>query len=169
MGTFAAVANVTLAPFVAVCAVLVAAGIAKLRDPRATAGAARAIGLPGGGAVRLLGGVEVAAATAALVVGGAACLAVAALFGFLAFVALRLRRRAPATPCGCLGASAAPASLAHVGLNVVATILALIAVTQPAALSRIAAAPLAGAVFVVLALCCARLAVLAVELQEVSL
>jgi hypothetical protein len=149
---------------------LVVSGVAKLRNPVPTSRAARAIGLPAPpAAVRTLGLVEIAAGAIALVAGRGAALVVAALYLFLAGIALALRLRAPATPCGCLGAASAPASWTHVVLNVVGALCALTAVGSDSALARLADEPIAGIVLLVLALCTARLAVLAIDAQEAPL
>jgi hypothetical protein len=103
-------------------------GIAKLRDPRATQPAAAAIGVAS--AVPFIvafGVVELLVGIGGAVWGGAAAFAVAVMYVALAGVALRLVRRAPATPCSCLGATNAPATRAHVVLDLAAAVIALVA------------------------------------------
>jgi hypothetical protein len=95
-------------------------------------------------------------------VGGPAAVAVAVGYGSLAFVALRLARRAPSLPCGCLGGSATAASARHVALNTSAAAIALVAAFGRAPVAALADQPLAGIPFVVLVGCCAWLAALAV-------
>jgi hypothetical protein len=162
------VATLTIALFAAACVVLLAAGVSKLRDPRPTLHAALAIGLPASPArVRVFGIVEIVSALAGLFVGGA-CLAVAMVYAALTMVAYTLHRRAPSTPCGCLGAPSQPAGAGHVFLNALGALVAALAATQPAVMSRVVADPVPGLVLVALALCCARLAVLTLELSEVT-
>ena len=151
-------------PFLAACALLGWSGAAKLVRPRSTSTAAHAIGLPSStAAVRAFGAVELGAACAGAAVGHAAALLVACAYAGLAVLAVRLLRRAPATPCGCLGASDAPVSPAHVALNFAAVVLAVAAAFGDAPLAGITALPLAGVPFVVLVLCAARLAALTID------
>lgn len=125
------IAGATAGPFAAACVVLVAAGTTKLRKPQATGPAASALGLPDSPtAVRTLGTVEVITATAALAFGGPAAAAVALVYAALALAAWRLYVRAPGTACGCLGATDAPVTSTHVVVNVVASLLAAIAVAH---------------------------------------
>ncbi|HVJ99118.1 MAG TPA: MauE/DoxX family redox-associated membrane protein [Acidimicrobiia bacterium] len=167
-------ANLATGPFVAACVLLLVSGFGKVRNPGATEPALRAIGLPARpNAVRLLGVAELTVAIAGLCIGPAA-LVVAALYGALAIVAWRLYRSSPATPCGCLGATAAPVSVAHVVLNLVATVVALCSVSATSPLARLAEEPAAGIVLLTLSLLTARLAVLTADLsrdghQEASL
>ncbi|HYL51063.1 MAG TPA: MauE/DoxX family redox-associated membrane protein [Acidimicrobiia bacterium] len=152
-------------PFLAACALLAWSGGAKIVRPGSTSTAARAVGLPSStAAVRAFGAVELGAACAGAAVGHAAALLVACVYAGLALVAVRLLRRAPAAPCGCLGASAAPVSRAHVALNIAAVLLAVAASSGGAPLAGITALPLAGVPFVVLVLCAARLAALTIDM-----
>ncbi|GIU86678.1 MAG: hypothetical protein KatS3mg009_1193 [Acidimicrobiia bacterium] len=152
-------AAITTGPFLAACAVLGVAGAAKLRDPRPTVLAARAAGLPASAAaVRVLGAAELAVAAAGAALGGAAAAAVAAAYLALAAVAVRLVRRAPRTPCGCLGASAAPATWVHVAVDGAAAVFAAVAVAAPPPPAVVADQPLHGVPFLVLVACAARLA-----------
>src|SRR6185295_8309203 len=122
------IAGATAGPFAAACVVLVLAGAAKIRRPLSTRPAALALGLPAApGAVRALGAVELVAATAALVIGGAAAGAVAVVYGALAVAAGRLLVRSPGTACGCLGDSKAPVGVSHVVVNVAAMAVAALA------------------------------------------
>jgi len=151
-------------PFLAACALLAWSGGAKIVRPRSTSTAARAIGLPSSTvAVRAFGAVELGAACAGAAVGHAAALLVACVYAGLTVPAVRLLRRAPATPCGCLGASDAPVSRAHVALNIAAVLLAVAAAFGGAPLAGITSLPLAGVPFVVLVLCAARLAALTID------
>lgn len=102
-------------------AVLLLAGVAKLRWPGGTVAALADAGLPGSAAlVRLLGAAEVATALGILVLGGPVPAGVAALLylGFVVFV-LRQRRSAGGS-CGCFGEERTPVGGTHVAVNVVA-------------------------------------------------
>jgi hypothetical protein len=121
-------ANIAAGPFAAACLVLAFAGLAKIRRPSAARAAAAAAGLPAWPlAVRGLGVLELAAATAGITFGGAAAGAVAGLYLGLTVVAARLLARSPGTNCGCLGASDAPVSVGHVIVDSVAVVTALAA------------------------------------------
>ncbi len=136
-------------PLVSVlAAVLVMAGLGKLRAPAAAAAAMRAAGVPAGpGPARLAGGLEVAVGIAVLAAPSRpALLAMAALYGVLAGVAVRLLRAAvPAASCGCFGADGPPSGL-HAWFDAgAALVAAAIAVSPPPGIATQAArAPLAG-------------------------
>jgi hypothetical protein len=151
-------------PFLAACVLLAWSGATKLARPRPTRGAARALGLPSSAlAVRALGAIELGAAATGAAIGHAGALLVACVYGFLAVTAVRLVRRAPATPCGCLGSADAPASWIHVVVNLGAAVVAIVAAFSGSPLGRVAGLPLAGVPFVVLVLCAARLAALTID------
>ncbi|MBW3657078.1 MAG: DoxX family membrane protein [Actinobacteria bacterium] len=102
-------------------AVLLLAGVAKLRWPAGTVAALADARLPGNATVvRLLGATEVAAGLGILLVGGRLPAAVAALLyaGFTVFVVRQ--RRAAGGSCGCFGEERTPVSAAHVAVNVLA-------------------------------------------------
>jgi hypothetical protein len=123
-----AIADAAAGPFAVACALLVFSGASKLRRPVGTQPAAAALGLPAStSAVRTLGLVEISVAVAGLAIGGPAAAGVAVVFGALALVAWRLLARAPGTACGCLGASNAPVTGAHVVINVAAVAAAVLA------------------------------------------
>jgi hypothetical protein len=146
-------------PFLAACVLLGGAGVAKLVRPGSTSLAARALRLPASTrAVRALGVGELVVATAGAIFGGAAAIVVAAAYAALAGTALVLWRRAPDTPCGCLGASNEPATGAHVALNACAAIAAVVAAFAARPGAVIADQPLAGVPFVALVLLAAALA-----------
>jgi len=151
--------------FLAACVLLAWSGFAKLRRPGAAQIAARAVGLPATRrAARTFGAVELVVAASGAVFAGVGALLVALMFGALAVIAAQLRRRAPATPCGCLGASDAPASRAHVVLNMLAALVALaVFAAGGSPLAVLVDQPLAALPFVVLVLCAARLAALLIE------
>src|SRR5262249_54090873 len=146
-------------PFVAACVLLAWSGALKLARPDATRAAARAIGLPASAfAVRAFATAEILTAVVGVLFGGVAALVVAAQFVVLAAVASRLYRRAPSTPCGCLGGrSETPASRAHVAIDAIAAFVALIAAFGTTPLDTLSTQPLAGMPFVVLVCCAARL------------
>jgi uncharacterized membrane protein YphA (DoxX/SURF4 family) len=150
-------ASVT-APLVSVlAAVLVVAGLGKLRAPTAAADAMRAAGLYSGAVpARLVGAAELGVGGLVLVAPSRPSLgALAAVYALLAWFAARLvRGPEPVASCGCFGADAPPSRL-HAGFDVVAAAAAaLFALHPPAGLPELAArAPLAGAGLV--AGCCA--------------
>jgi len=150
-------ASVT-APLVSVlAAVLVVAGLGKLRAPAAAADAMRAAGLPSvSGGARLVGAAELGVGALALVAPSRLSLsAMAATYALRGWFAARLLRRPePVASCGCFGADAPPSRL-HAGFDAIAAAAAgLFAVHPPSGLPELAArAPLAGAGLV--AGCCA--------------
>jgi hypothetical protein len=97
--------------------------------------------------------------------GAGFALAVAAMYATLTFVSLRLLRRAPGTPCGCLGASDAPVSRAHVAVNLAATLVAAVAVQSSSPLRHLPDDAVAAIAFLVLVGCLAHLMSLLVEAQ----
>jgi hypothetical protein len=136
-------------PLVSVlAAVLMVAGVAKLRSPAAAAEALRAAGLPAGALPARLGG------TAEAVIGAVVLLApsppalalMAALYAVLGVFALRLLLAAePAASCGCFGADAPPSPL-HTAFDAgAAAVAAAAAFGPPPGLPELAArAPLPG-------------------------
>jgi uncharacterized membrane protein YphA (DoxX/SURF4 family) len=150
-------ASVT-APLVSVlAAVLVVAGIGKLRAPAAAADAMRAAGLYAGAVpARLVGCVEVGVGALALTAPSRPVLAaLAASYALLGWFAVRLLRRPqPVASCGCFGADAPPSRL-HAGFDAAAALAtALFALHPPPGLPELVGrAPLAGAGLV--AGCCA--------------
>ena len=151
-------------PFLAACAVLAIAGVAKVLHPMPAQVAARAAGLrvPRMGVV-VFGLIEVVVATTGAVLGGPSALGVAAAYLFLTFVAVRLLRRSPATPCACLGSSSAVVTRTHVVVDVVATGVAFGAAAGGSPWARLPGHWLAAAVFVVLVLTCVKLVTLVLE------
>jgi hypothetical protein len=141
-------ASVT-APLVSVlAAVLVMAGLAKLRAPNAAADAMRAAGLPAGVVpARLAGGLETLVGIAALLAPSRpALLVMAALYAVLAAVSVRLLRAAvPAASCGCFGGDDEPSRL-HAWFDGAAALIAAMAAIgpPPGILALAARAPLAG-------------------------
>jgi hypothetical protein len=151
-------------PYLAACALLGTAGIAKLRAPARAADAARALRLPGTfGSVRAVGAGECAIALAGAIFGGAFALLVGVTYIALALVAFALARRAPGVPCGCLGTSDAPAGWGHVALNVAGAAASVAVAIGDRPWSVLRDQPLAGVPLVLLSACCASLAALSVD------
>src|SRR4051794_9150177 len=100
------VAGLAAGPFVAACSLLAIAGVAKIANPEPTRVAVAAAGghVPRAGVIGF-GVVEIGAGVAGVVLGGVAALVVAIVYLALTAFAWRLLRRAPATPCACLGGS----------------------------------------------------------------
>jgi hypothetical protein len=120
-------------PFFVVAALLGVAGLAKVRRPLPTAQAMRTAGLPGSlGLARALGVIEVVVALLALGFGGpSTALVVAAAYVAFASVSIRLVARGAAGGCGCFGDESAPVTNLHVGLDLVAAVLAGLAALWP--------------------------------------
>jgi Methylamine utilisation protein MauE len=157
------IAALATGPYLAAC-VLLAAGAGKLRHPASARAAARALGLPHSlPIVYALGGIELVAALAGVAFGGWAAGTVGALYALLGVAALRLWKGAPATPCGCLGRSDAPAGLGHVLVDAACASVALVVAFGARPVSVIAAQPHFGVPFVALVACAAWLAALAVS------
>jgi hypothetical protein len=158
------IAAVVAGPFVASCALLVIAGCRKVAQPRpaALAVAAAGVRVPRA-AVIAFGAIEVGAGVAGAIFGAAAALAVALCYLVLGGFALRLLRRAPATPCACLGSSTATVSRLHLLVNLGALAAALVAASGGSPVARLAHRPLASVVLVVLVACCVQLAALALD------
>lgn len=156
-------------PFLAACGLLVISGFSKVFRPAPAFAAVRAVGLPlpRPGIVGF-GLVEVGAGAAGAMFGGRVALAVAACYVLLTVFAIQLLRRAPATPCACLGSSSAVVTRTHVVIDVAAAGAALFAAfgeppLQQLAGEWVAGEWVAGAVFAVLVGCCVKLASLALE------
>lgn len=109
-------------PLLVAALLLMAAGVAKLSRPAPTGLALARLGLPGSDpVVRILGGIEVGAAIAAVALGGPAAAAVAALYlGFAIVTTAQVRqalRTGEAADCGCFGDTPAPVGMTHVALD----------------------------------------------------
>jgi hypothetical protein len=151
-------------PFVAACALLVASGADKLARPAGARVAVRAAGLPFAGAVvAAFGTGEIAAGTAGAIFGGHWALGVAACYVALTAFAFTLLRRAPSTPCACLGSSHAAVTPFHVVLDALAAGVAIVATWNGSPWAQFSGHWIVATVFVVLVACCARLASLALE------
>jgi uncharacterized membrane protein YphA (DoxX/SURF4 family) len=150
-------ASVTTPLVSVLAAVLVVAGLGKLRAPAAAAGAMRSAGLPAGALpARLVGAVELGVGVLALAAPArVSLLALAGIYALLGWFAARLLRRPEPVPsCGCFGTDAPPSRL-HAAFNVAAAAaIVLVALHPPPGLPEQAAhAPLAGVGLV--AGCCA--------------
>jgi hypothetical protein len=151
-------------PFVAACALLVVSGAGKLARPTPARAAVRAAGLSSAAfVVAAFGVVEVSTGVAGAVFGGPAALAVAACYLTLAVFAFRLLRRAPTTPCACLGSSRAPVTGMHVVLDGLAAAVAVVAASTGSPWEQFSGHWIAAITFTVLVACCVQLASLALE------
>ena len=142
-------------PVVVVSALLALAGGIKLAQPASIAGALRAMRLPSSlPLVRLLGVVELVIGIGAGITFSPPLLVLlaAVYLAFAAFVTAALAAHAPLQSCGCFGKSDTPPSGAHLGLNVAAAVVALVAaVTEtPSLASTLSDQPAAGVPFVLL-------------------
>jgi hypothetical protein len=158
------VARAVAGPFLAACALLAVAGVGKVAHPAPARVAARAAGVrvPSAGVVAF-GLFEAGAAVSGAIAGGRVALAVAAAYLLLTVFAIRLLVHAPTTPCACLGAAGAPVTRVHVGVDVVAMGAALAAASGGSPLAVLSRRWVAAGVFVVLVVCCVKLAALALE------
>jgi hypothetical protein len=116
-------------PFAIVALVLAVGGAFKVRDPAPTADMLGRLGLPRS---RLLargsGIIEIVVGLTAVVVGGRwSAAVVATLYLVFAAVTARLLHVAPSASCGCFGQLSSSASVVHVAANLVAAVVALVA------------------------------------------
>ncbi len=142
-------------PFALAAVLLVVAGAAKTVSPTATAGALRALGLPGRPLwVRIGGASEALLGAAALATGWVplVLLVGASYLGFAGFVVAARRAGVPVASCGCLGRVDTPPHAVHVVGNLLCAGAALGAALtgSPAIGSVLADQPMAGVPFVVL-------------------
>ncbi|HEY5013643.1 MAG TPA: MauE/DoxX family redox-associated membrane protein [Acidimicrobiia bacterium] len=162
--TDSALAAIAAGPFTVACSLLVVAGGRKLVQPAGARAAIAGAGLPlprwSAGAV---GAVELAAGGAGIAFGAGAAAAVALLYLALAGFAWRLLRRAPATPCACLGSSTATVSRTHVLIDLGAVIVALAAASGASPLAALGHRPMAAVLFVALVACCVQLVALTLD------
>jgi len=120
-------ASALTGPAVAAALLLVGAGVAKALRPTDTAKALTLAGLPvGPGGVRAGALAETAIGVWAVVAGGLLSYgAVAASYlGFAGYLTWLLRRGLPVASCGCFGTPDVPATRLHVGVDLVAAVLA---------------------------------------------
>lgn len=139
-------------PLFAAALLLGAAGVFKLTNPAPTRVALRSAGLPGTAlAARTVGVGEVLVTMYALAWGGRLGAGLVAL-AYLAFAGFSLRvigRTRGRATCGCFGASDAPLTNLHVGVDLAVAVVALVAVADPVpGIGRVAVAtPWAGVPF----------------------
>jgi hypothetical protein len=121
------------APLLVASALLVAAGLPKLRTPAPTTGALRSVGIRvPDAAVRAGGAAEAVLGTVAILTGAplAATLVATSYVGFSAFLVVALSRGGMVASCGCLGRPDTPPTRSHLLLTVaLATASAVAAVT----------------------------------------
>jgi uncharacterized protein YjeT (DUF2065 family) len=119
--------------FLATCALLIVAGILKLRAPESARATLQLIGLPVPlAAVRALGAAEVALGVfAAIRPSPLAAGLVAAAYGAFLLTTLRLLGVEGGADCGCFGGAGTVASPSHAVLNLVACAAAAVAVAFP--------------------------------------
>jgi hypothetical protein len=124
------VVDALFGPVAVACALLGLAGVAKVLRPVPTAGALRALRLPGPlNGVRLLGLVEVALGLAAVGTGSRVLVGLVGLayLCFAAFVVAATRAGTDIQSCGCFGTVDTPPSAVHVVVNLVLAAAALAA------------------------------------------
>lgn len=136
-------------PWLAACAVLGVAGVAKVRTPDPTVGALRRAGLPGSRTlVYAFGAAEVLLAGLAAATGAAPLAALVALLyvAFAGFVAVTLRRGGMVQTCGCFGSPDVPATAVHVAANALSAAAAVAAAAgSPGTVADLAREGAAGA------------------------
>jgi hypothetical protein len=128
------VSDLLAGPFLAFAGLLIVGGLLKVRHPHDTGRALRVSGLPvSNGVIRAAGLVEAAVATAAVLSGNRALVAMvgASYLGFAAFVTWALARQLPLSSCGCLGQADTPPSVGHVALDLLAAAVSLAVVARP--------------------------------------
>ena len=121
-------------PLFAAALLLGAAGLLKVTSPDPTRVALRAAGLPSTAlAARTLGAVEVAITLYTLAVGGrlAAGLISLTYLGFAGFSFLVIRTSRGKASCGCFGASGAPLTNLHVGVDIAIAAVAALGIVNP--------------------------------------
>jgi hypothetical protein len=150
--------------YLGACALLVIAGVGKVRHPAPTRAAVFATGLRVPGAVVVAFGLgEVTIGVVGGALGGRSAFAVAAAYLVLTVFAVVLLVRAPTTPCACLGSAGAPVSRAHVAINAGALGVAAAAASGGSPFAQFSGRWFAAAVFLVLVGCCVKLAALVLE------
>jgi hypothetical protein len=122
------------APYLASAVLLVVAGSAKLADPLPLVRALRSARLPASAAlVRVVAGVEVAVAVAAVLTGSrwAAVLVCLSYAAFTGFVLLARSRGGVLASCGCFGRADTPATASHAVLTAATATVAAAVVVRP--------------------------------------
>jgi hypothetical protein len=161
--------NIAAGPFVIAATLLALGGALKALRPIDTANALRGVGVPSGPGIVRLGGVgEAALGIWAITTGDrwSAILVGLSYLAFTGFVVVALVRAAPIASCGCFGKADTPPSLVHIGVNLVACLAAVAVAVDPGTGLRatLAAQPLAGLPFLLLAATGVFLAFLALTL-----
>jgi hypothetical protein len=150
----------TLLPALLAAAVLlVASGLAKLRDPRPAVAALRTLGLPATAvAVPVAALLELAAGAACIAAPRTAALAGVLYLVFALVIAAQLARGSTAS-CGCLGSADLPPSPVHVVVDLVLAAVAFAAAASPppSVVALLGAHPAASVVVVAAALTAAFL------------
>lgn len=136
------------APFLASAALLVGAGLPKLRDPLPLVRALRSAGLPAGRThVRGIAAAETALGVWAISAPGrlSAALVCAAYLLFTAFVALTLTRGGVLGSCGCFGKPDTPPTRSHLLVTGLAAVLGAGVAVTPSTAAWTTSATTAGA------------------------
>lgn len=137
-----------------IAVVVAVSGVTKLLSPRPFAELADTVRMPVGTiGARIAGLIEIALGVWVLATGSRIACAVLALAYVVFALVVVAARRAGAPSCGCFGASAAPPSAVHVGVNLAsAAVAAVAAVTGDidGIASTVSDQPLAGVLFVLL-------------------
>ena len=162
----------TLLPaLLAAALLLVASGLAKLREPRPAVAALHALGIPAAALVVPVAGlVELAVGAASLATPRAAALVGVLYVVFACLVAAQLARGSTAS-CGCLGSADTPPSPLHLVLDLALAAVAFAAAAAPPAsvISLLGAHPAAGTVVALAAAAAAFLLVAAASLLPPAL
>jgi hypothetical protein len=153
-GVSAYARRVLSGPFALAAALLAVGGVMKMVRPGPAAGALAALHIPAAlSAARLMGGAELIAGSAALVVGGrGAALVVAGFYlVFAAFVAMAISGRVEVASCGCFGQEDAPPTVAHLVIDLCAAgvcLVAAVAAPPSGIIEVLATQPWAGIPFI---------------------
>lgn len=119
----------------AIALLLVVAGAGKLVHPAESGRAAAVLGIGSLASplwVRLFGAFELIVGASVVAVGGVVPAGLAAVaYSFLAVVAWRLLRVAPAQDCGCFGKAGQPITRSHLLVDICCAAVALMAVRWP--------------------------------------
>jgi hypothetical protein len=157
--------QVLAGPFVASAVLLVLAGAAKVRRPGPTVAALAAVRVRVPGAlVVTLGAAEAAIGLGAMLLGSRpfAVLVAACYLGFAAFVGAALLRGGTVSSCGCFGQADTPPTRMHLGLDLAAAAVAVLAALRP--VDGLAGALAARPLLLALAAVCAWLAYVSLSL-----
>ena len=123
-----------IGPYLAACALLVAAGGAKLADPMPLVRALRSVGLPAPAVlVRAAAAGELLLGLGAALTGSAAAAVAVALSytAFTAFVLVAMRRGGVLASCGCFGRTDTPPTWTHVSTTAAFGLVAAAVALRP--------------------------------------